>query len=58
LCFEVLAFDDLTECTLSQHIEDQVSVPETLLARCVSFSIQALGSYLWPASSEPRMSLT
>lgn len=27
LCFEVLAFDDLTECTLTQHVQDQIPVP-------------------------------
>lgn len=67
LCFEILALDDLAEGALTKNIENEVTVPkrrEEVLVLVKKFEEESVcmhggePSYLCPASSEPRMSLT
>ena len=61
LCLQILTLDHLSEGTLTKHIENEISVPEryTWSAYAQQPHTDAEGpSYLWPVSSEPKMSFT
>lgn len=56
LRLEVLALDNLSKSTLTQHVKNKVTIPTSVSSASRNFSAEA--TYLWPASSEPKMSLT
>lgn len=63
LGLEVLTFDDLTERPLTQHIQDEISISDPNVS--ANREQQDRGkirdegwTYLWPASSLPKISLT
>ena len=61
LCLQILTLDHLSEGTLTKHIENEVPVPEryTRSASAREPHTDTEGpSYLWPVSSEPKMSFT
>lgn len=61
LGLEVLTFDDLTEGPLAQYIQNEISIsgPTVSELRAVGLKKKHGGwTYLWPASSLPKISLT
>ena len=60
LSFQILALDYLTESSLAKDIEDKVPVSETCISNLhrKEYRNVDLDTYLWPVSSDPRMSFT
>jgi hypothetical protein len=58
LRLQVLALDDLAEGALAENVENQVAIPAAEQLAGENIEQGELRTYLCPASSEPRMSLT
>lgn len=56
LCLEILALDNLAESALAQDVQNKITIPVTMVRD--KHIMESYTAYLWPASSDPRISLT
>ena len=56
LCLEILTLDNLAESALAQDVQDKITIP-VIMVRDKHIR-ELYTAYLWPASSDPRISLT